>query len=184
MIKDGRENDLVPRSYWKYVGGAPCSAYRFNSLASPNVCASFSGLLGCWSVGWWRLFLFGPQRYSVRWDMGWFFLGRHPCFIVVRRWRSICPAARGQATHDTYVGKYTSKCSIRACGISKWLQSFSACKPWACRRKVSPCFQVDLHPRAQIEMCSLVLQFLSGIEGSKLSSGSTLWTHLQSKLLR
>jgi hypothetical protein len=38
MINDGREKDMVPRNYWKVLGGAPLSAYRFHSLASLNVC--------------------------------------------------------------------------------------------------------------------------------------------------
>ena len=37
MIKEGKSDELVPIEYWKYVGGAPCSAYRFASLAAPGV---------------------------------------------------------------------------------------------------------------------------------------------------
>jgi len=41
MIEDGTPEEIVPRRYWKYVGGAPCSAYRFHSLAAPEVQAVF-----------------------------------------------------------------------------------------------------------------------------------------------
>jgi Protein of unknown function (DUF1749) len=42
MIHHGKSDDIVPRNFWKMVGGAPCSAYRFTSLAAPGVGAPLS----------------------------------------------------------------------------------------------------------------------------------------------
>ena len=37
MIEEGKSEELVPIEYSQYVGGTPCSAYRFASLAAPGV---------------------------------------------------------------------------------------------------------------------------------------------------
>ena len=37
MIDCGNSEEIVPKAYWKLMGGAPCSAYRFVSLAAPGV---------------------------------------------------------------------------------------------------------------------------------------------------
>ena len=37
MINGGESDQVVPRDFWEIVGGAPCSAYRFASLASLGV---------------------------------------------------------------------------------------------------------------------------------------------------
>jgi hypothetical protein len=37
MIENDQSEEMTPREYWKHLGGAPCSAYRFASLAAPGV---------------------------------------------------------------------------------------------------------------------------------------------------
>lgn len=37
MVKTGDGLELVPRQFGKYLGGSPCTAYRFLSLAGPEV---------------------------------------------------------------------------------------------------------------------------------------------------
>jgi pimeloyl-ACP methyl ester carboxylesterase len=37
MIQEGNADEIVPKKYWKWLGGGACIAYRFNSLVAQGV---------------------------------------------------------------------------------------------------------------------------------------------------